>query len=62
MYLFLKHKIHKVHEIYKTSLHYYTKIKSISIFDMFDNKVNLMGMHWVHQFADSSFYDAIQEF
>ena len=50
---------------YKTSLHYYSsKIKSIhvSIFDMFDNKVDLMCMHWVCQFADSSFYNAIQEF
>ena len=28
----------------------------------FDNKVDLMCMHWVHQFADSSFYNAIQEF
>ena len=37
-------------------------MKSISIFDMFDNKVNLMGMHWVSQFTDTSFYDAIQEF
>ena len=49
---------------YKTSLHYYSsKIKSIhvSIFDMFDNKVDLMCMHWVHQLADSSFYNAIQE-
>ena len=35
---------------------------SISISDMFDNKVNLMGMHWISQFADSLFHDAIQEF
>ena len=41
-----------------------SKIKSIhiSIFDMFDNKVDLMCVHWLCQFADSSFYDAIQEF
>ena len=62
-YLFLQHKIHKVHEIYKvTKLHYIMKkMMSISIFDMFD-KVNLMGMHLISQFADSSFHDAIQEF
>ena len=44
-----------------TTLHS-LKIKLISIFDIFDNKVNLMGMHQVCQFADSSFYDAIQDF
>ena len=29
---------------------------------MFDNKVDLMCMHWACQFADSSFYNAIEEF
>ena len=46
-----KHKIHKVHEIYKvTKLHYTTiQKKSQYQFLMFDNKANLMSMHWVCQ-------------
>ena len=41
-----------------TTLQKYSKHQ----FLMFDNKVDLMCMHWVRQFADSSFYNAIQEF
>ena len=35
---------------------------TVNINFLYDNKVDLMCMHWVHQYADSSFYNAIQEF